>query len=210
MVAVGLPCAAPNCWGICKPCQCNLDLHFQTVSEISPTPSPNTNCGDCVAKFNNNIYSLAANTTPGYPFPFNLCGAFQRSSRYTGDGTAPSTYCMWSTLISPACRSPGPSPFADTIFPVVFLATYVPTGQKVITLQLYNTQNSFINNFGITSLGAWYSQETVNDVDNQPDSFQCGATYHMIPVTADYQGSLCMPRYCNWSNAVITLTSVAP
>jgi hypothetical protein len=89
----------------------------------------------------------------------------------------------------------------------VFLATFTPTAQKIIALEIFTTNQSFISNTGITSLGSWISQETVNDLDGQLDSFMCGNTYHMIPVDQNYGGSLCVPNLCDWSNAVITLTS---
>lgn len=201
MVVIGLrDCSGGDCLGPCLNCQCNLDVHFQNVVDL---PSNQTRCGDCAAIFNNRIYSLGYSSTPGFLQPYNLCDALQRSSRYTGQGTAQSQSCLWSTAFT-GCTGHPNAFFWSTVFLSVFLATYVPTGQKIIALEIFTTNQAFISNTGITSLGSWISQETVNDLDGQLDSFMCGNTYHMIPVD---QGSICVPNLCDWSNTVITLTS---
>src|SRR3954466_1479513 len=100
MAVIGLrDCSGGDCFGPCLNCQCDIDVHFGTVGDL---PSNQTRCGDCAAKFNNTIYTLNYSSTPGYLQPFNLCDKLQRSSRYTGSGTAQSQSCMWSTVF-PGC-----------------------------------------------------------------------------------------------------------
>jgi len=49
----------------------------------------------------------------------------------------------------------------------------------------------------VIQLGQWYSQEVVNPLDGQADSFQCGSTYHMLPIAANPVGTTsCVPKGC--------------
>jgi hypothetical protein len=158
--------------------------------------------------FNNKIYSLDHSSTPGFLQPSNLCDSLQRSSRYTGQGTPQSQACLWSTAFT-GCTGHPNAFFWSHVFLSVFLATYLPTGQKVIVLEIFTTDASFgFTSGAFTSLGSWISQQTVNDVDGQLDSFMCGNTYNMIPIATNPPNTnQCVPSLCNWSNTTITLTS---
>ena len=187
-------------------------MHFGTVGDLS---APNERCGDCAATFNNTIYSLTANTSPGasnHP-PLSCTGGISAASRYAfGNPSPDNMYCLWYTNFI-GCNDPaGPYqgfPILVNYFLSAFFGTFLPTGQTVLVLEIL-VSHSLFGLFGAFPLGTWISTETVNLADGQLDSFRCGNTYHMNLLTTDYSGSGCKGRDCDWSATVMTITSVAP
>ncbi len=200
MVAVGLPCVP--CLA-CTPCQCNLDVNFATVSEVPGPPPTDCRCGDCVSLFNNTTYNLDHTQSPGGQSPPSYqCENVSPAARY--DGSYPSGYyCIWQ-LNFPGCSAP--FPFLYQLYLSAFL------GKNLLTNTDHLLFAIFIANVPFTSgwqLGQWYSQEIVNPLDGQADSFQCGATYHMLPMTVNQNGTACIPHCCVWGSGITIVANPA-
>lgn len=196
MVAVGLPCV--ECLA-CTPCQCTLDVNFAAVSE----PGSGCACGDCVSLFNNTTYNLAhTQSFIGLSPPYYQCAGVSPASRYNGSYPA-GYYCIWH-LTFPGCHAP------NIFLYQVYLSAWL--GKNTVLNQDCLLFAIFLSNLppsSVLQLGQWYSQEVVNPLDGQADSFRCGSTYHMLPMTVDVVGSACIPRCCVWGSGITIVANPA-
>ena len=197
MVAVGLPCVP--CLA-CTPCQCTLDVNFAAVSE----PGAPCACGDCVSLFNNTTYNLThTQSFAGYSPPYYLCSSVSPASRY--NGSYPSGYyCMWH-LTFPGCHAP--NIFLYQVYLSAWLGKNTVLNQDCLLLAIFSSN---LPPTSVSQLGQWYSQEVVNPLDGQADSFQCGSTYNMLPMTANPPGiTSCIPKCCVWGSGITIVANPA-
>jgi len=200
MVAVGLPCVP--CLA-CIPCQCNLDVNFGSVSEVPGPPPIDCRCGDCAALFNNTTYNLAhTQSMGGQSPPYYQCLNVSPASRYNGSFPT-GYYCIWH-LNFPGCHAP--NIFLYQVYLSVWLGKNTVLNQDCLLLEVISAN---VPPTSASQLGQWYSQEVVSPLDGQANSFQCGATYHMLPMTSNLSGQACIPHCCVWGSGITIVANPA-